>query len=42
MAPQEKFREKRREGGRLGAARGAYFYAQGSPIYQLLGDGELG
>ena len=27
--------------GRLGAASGAYFYAQGSLIYQLLGDGEL-
>ena len=25
-----------------GAARGAYFYAQGSSIYQLLGDEKLG
>ena len=28
--------------GRSGATRGAYFYAQGSLIYKLLGDGELG
>ena len=25
-----------------GAVRGAYFYAQGSSIYQLLGDEKLG
>ena len=42
VAPQEKFCEKHRGGGAIGSREECVFYTQGSPIYQLLGDGELG